>query len=91
MEFSDSSIYSMVSTKGNEKSLAVIKCLIEVFKGIKRASDAKRILKEDFGIENIVQNFPLVEDGFMNTAENNNLLIINILCENINVTFSYLK
>ena len=91
MEFSSSSIYSMISTKGNEDSIENVLKLIEELNQIDDVQCVKQYLYDNYHIEDMVQNFPICTDGFMNIVENSSMLIINILYSYRNITYSYLK
>ena len=91
MEFSSSSIYSMISTKGDQDSIENVLRLIEELNQIEDVQSVKQYLHDNYHIDNMVQNYPICSDGFMNIAENSSMLIVNILYAYRNITYSFLK
>lgn len=92
MEFSNSTIYSMIADNGDEHSLEVVKSVVEELNSVKTVNEAKEFLKDVFDIINCtVQNFSICGEGFMNVVENSAILIINVMYSDRNFTYSYLK
>ena len=91
MDINQYSLYTMGANQEEKENLARVMNLIEEFKNINTAKDAKDYLKAHFDIKDLVQNYPLGCNSFMSIKETSKICYVSVECNNENYIYCYRK
>lgn len=93
MKLDQYSIYSNLSHNPENSESELLKILEQSknFEKIDEINDAKKYLKEVWGIKDSVRNYPLCDNCSLNVIESSKTFCINLVHDKENMTYYYQK
>lgn len=93
MEINQFSIYSTLSSKKNSDEDALTKILEQAknFEEIDAIDEAKKYLREVWGIKDNIRNYPLCDKCILNVVDSSKAFCISLVHDEEDMTYYYQK
>lgn len=93
MNLDQYNIYSTLSLNKDTSESDLLQILEQAkhFEEIDEISDAKKYLREVWGIKDVIRNYPLCDNCLLNVIESPKTFCVNLVHEKENVTYYYQK
>ena len=93
MEINNFSIYSTLSINKDNSEEVLTKILEQAkkFEEIDEIDDAKKYLREVWGVKDVIRNYPLCDKCLLNVIESPKTFCVNLVHEKENITYYFEK